>query len=431
MFAAICATAFCQGNTNQYEPAKENLEARQVFSDSKFGIFLHWGLYSMFAQGEWYLNNANIDAKEYAKSASAFYPIKFNAKEWVAAFKDAGAKYVCITSRHHDGFSLWDTKHSEYDIIDATPFGRDIIKELSEECHKQGIRLHLYYSHLDWTREDYPLGKTGHGTGRDKSKANWASYYQFMNNQLTELLTNYGEIGAIWFDGVWDHENDAVPFDWKLEEQYRLIHSIQPACLIGNNHHVNPVPGEDFQIFECDLPGENKAGFSARQSVTSLPLETCHTINGNGVWGYQVADRNYKTADNIILNLLNTAGRGANLLFNIGPQPNGELPEVALKRLKEVGEWTRTYGETIYATKAGDVEPQTWGVTTRKGNRLFVHIIDKDIKELFLPLGCKVKKAFEYVSKTPVKVKKTKGGVNLILDRQKEEVDFVIELVTQ
>ena len=184
-----------------YAPSPENLKARQEFADSKLGIFIHWGIYSMFAQGEWYMTNANIDNKEYAKAASAFYPIGFDAKEWVSAIKAAGAKYICFTSRHHDGFSMWDTEQSDYNIVDATPFGRDVIKELADECHRQGIKLHFYYSHIDWTRDDYPAGRTGRGTGKDPSKEDWPSYYAFMNRQLTELLTNYGEIGAIWFDG--------------------------------------------------------------------------------------------------------------------------------------------------------------------------------------------------------------------------------------
>ena len=252
-----------QAEGTDYTPTPENLQARKEFQDGKFGIFLHWGIYSMFGQGEWYMNTANIDCHEYAKAASGFYPSRFNAQEWVAAIKASGAKYICITSRHHDGFSMFNTKYSDYDIVDATPFKRDVIKELAEECRKQGIRLHLYYSHLDWTREDYyPLGNTGHGTGRT-SHGEWATYYQFMNHQLTELLTNYGPIGAIWFDGMWDQPDG---FDWKLEEQYELIHKLQPACLIGNNHHKTPYPGEDFQMFERDLPGENKAGLSG-QSV--------------------------------------------------------------------------------------------------------------------------------------------------------------------
>lgn len=157
--ASLFATpAFAQEG---YQPAPENVQARQNFADHKFGIFLHWGIYSMFAQGEWYLQNANIDNKEYAKAAKGFYPAQFDAKQWVSAFKQAGAKYICFTTRHHDGFSMFDTKYSDYDIVDASPFKRDIVRELADECKRQGIKFHLYYSHIDWTRDDYPTGRTG------------------------------------------------------------------------------------------------------------------------------------------------------------------------------------------------------------------------------------------------------------------------------
>lgn len=414
-----------QEPTATYVPAPENLEARQEFADSKLGIFIHWGIYSMFAQGEWYMTNANIDNKEYAKAASAFYPINFDAKAWVSAIKAAGAKYICFTSRHHDGFSMWNTDQSDYNIVDATPFGRDVIKELADECHRQGIKLHLYYSHIDWTRDDYPAGRTGRHTGKDMQKADWPSYYSFMNCQLTELLTRYGEIGAIWFDGWWDHDQDSIPFDWQLEEQYALIHRLQPACLVGNNHHQTPIEGEDIQIFERDLPGENKAGLSG-QDVSKLPLETCQTMNG--MWGYKIIDQNYKSADTLIRYLVSTSGKGANLLLNIGPQPNGELPAAALERLKAIGEWTNRYGETIYGTTAGDIPAQEWGVTTRKGDRLFLHIFNLDAKELHLPLQGKVKKAFVYDTQKPLKMKRTKEGITLLFDEVPTGTDYIVEL---
>lgn len=414
---------------NRYTPTPENLQARREFADSKFGIFIHWGIYSMFAQGEWYLQNAEIDKAEYAKAADAFYPHRFDAKAWVAAIKDAGAKYICFTSRHHDSFSMWDTAESDYNIVDATPFGRDVIKELADECHKQGIKLHLYYSHLDWARDEYPMGRTGKKIiGRDTTKVDWPKYYDFMNRQLTELLTNYGEIGAIWFDGWWDHDEDSIPFDWQLQEQYAMIHRLQPQCLVGNNHHQVPFSGEDIQIFERDLPGENKAGLSG-QDVSRLPLETCQTMNG--MWGYKLIDQNYKSTETLIQYLVSAAGKGANLLMNVGPQPNGEIPAAALQRLKEMGEWTRANGETIYGTTAGDIPVQEWGVTTRKGERLFVHIMNLDSTELFLPLGCKVKKAFTYADKKPVKVKKTKDGVKLQFDEAPAGVDYIVELITK
>ncbi len=365
---------FISLSAQQYVPTVENLKARKEFSDMKFGIFIHWGIYSMFGQGEWYLHNAKLNPQEYAKAAAGFYPAQFDVSEWVAAIKDSGAKYITFTSRHHDGFSMWNTAYSDYNIVDATPYNKDVIAQLADECHKQGIMLNLYYSHIDWTREDYPQGRTARTQYRDPAKADWTSYYNFMNNQLTELLTNYGKIGAIWFDGFWDHDMDTVPFDWQLDYQYDLIHRLQPSCLIGNNHHVNVHQGEDIQIFERDVPGENKAGYSGDMDISNLPLETCQTMNG--MWGYKVADQNYKSLDDLIRLLVKTSGMGANLLLNIGPQPSGELPIVALERLKGMGEWLRVNGEAIYGTKAGDIKPQSWGVTTRKGDVLYVHILD-------------------------------------------------------
>lgn len=413
----------------EYVPTPENLKARQEFEENRFGIFIHWGIYSMFAQGEWYMQNFPIDKNEYAKVADAFYPHRFNAKEWVSAIKASGAKYICFTSRHHDSFSMWDTEQSDYNIVDATPFGRDVIKELADECHKQGIKLHLYYSHLDWARDEYPRGRTGRQViGIDSTKVDWPAYYEFMNKQLTELLTNYGEIGAIWFDGHWDHDNDSIPFDWQLEEQYALIHRLQPACLVGNNHHVTPHAGEDIQIFERDLPGENTAGLSG-QSISRLPLETCQTMNG--MWGYKLIDQNYKSLDTLIRYLVSTAGKGANLLMNVGPQPNGELPAAAVERLKGMGEWMQANGETVYGTTAGDIPAQEWGVTTRKGERLFVHIFNHQEKELLLPLNCKVKKAFTYSDKKAVKVKKRKEGTVLMLNEVPQGTDYIVELITK
>ena len=226
---------------DSYIPSQKNIEARKEFQDNKFGIFIHWGIYSMLAQGEWYMTNHNIDWREYEKLASGFYPSRFNAAEWVSAIKASGAKYICITSRHHDGFSMFHTQQSDFNIVDATPFKRDILKELADECHKQDIKLHLYYSHIDWRREDYPAGgNTGKGTGRPNGHGDWPSYYRFMNNQLTELLTNYGPIGAIWFDGVWDRPSN---FDWQLKEQYDLIHKLQPASLFSSSlYNAVPVP---------------------------------------------------------------------------------------------------------------------------------------------------------------------------------------------
>ena len=427
LFALPASDALAQ---QEYVPTPENLQSRQEFSDMRFGIFLHWGLYSMFAQGEWYMQNAGIPYAEYSKAASGFYPSRFNAHEWVSAIKASGAGYITITTRHHEGFSMWDTEQSDYNIVDATPFKRDIIRELADECQRQGIRLHFYYSHLDWAREDYPVGRTGTKCGKDPKRADWPSYYRFMNAQLTELLTNYGPVGAIWFDGWWDHDSDATPFDWQLDEQYALIHRLQPACLVGNNHHMTPNPGEDIQIFERDLPGENKAGFvDEAAEVSRLPLETCETMNG--MWGYKIIDQNYKTTRQLVHYLVNTAGKGANLLMNIGPQPNGCLPATAVQRLKEMGEWMQTYGTTIRATQAGDIPVQQWGATTRRGDRLFVHILDYNRRELYLPLSCRVLKASTFPEGKRVAVTKTSEGVVLTLPEVPQGIDYVVELQTK
>ena len=276
-----------------YRPSPQILEARKEFQDNKFGIFIHWGIYSMLADGEWVLNNKNINYEEYGKMAGGFYPASFDAREWVKAIKAAGAKYICFTTRHHDGFSMFDSQYSDFTITKATPFKRDIVKELADACHEEGINLHFYYSLIDWTRDDYvPLGNSGRGTGRPL-QGQWKDYYAFMNNQLHELLTNYGEVNAIWFDGKWD-QRDNPDFDWGFPGIYSRIHEAQPGCLIGNNHHEAPIAGEDIQIFERDLPGQNTAGFSEGQEVSlDLPLETCETMNG--MWGYKITDQNYKS----------------------------------------------------------------------------------------------------------------------------------------
>ena len=205
-----------------------------------------------------------------------------------------------------------------------------------------------------------------------------------------------------------------------------MIHRLQPSCLIGNNHHQLPFAGEDIQIFERDLPGENTAGLSG-QDVGRLPLETCETMNG--MWGYKIVDQNYKSPETLIHYLVKAAGRNANLLLNVGPQPNGELPEVAIGRLKEMGKWLKEYGETIYGTRGGDISPQDWGVTTRKGDKLYIHILHSQEKGLFLPLtGKKVKSAVLYKDKTPVRFKQDRTGVLLEFSEIPGGIDYVVEL---
>jgi len=429
-----------------YVPSEANKAARAEFEDARFGIFIHWGIYAMLGDGEWAMQVQNMPYSEYSCLAAAFSPSKFNAAEWVSAIKGSGAKYITITSRHHDGFSMFGTKASPYNIVDATPYKRDIIGELAQECQKQGVKLHFYYSHLDWGREDYyPLGSTGWGTGRkiaaEGKKEHPAtplkrSYLDFMNTQLTELLTNYGPIGAIWFDGVWDQNafsREEQPLIWNLPEQYALIHRLQPACLIGNNHHLLPFEGEDIQIFERDIPGQNEAGLSG-QEISRLPLETCQTMNDS--WGYSMKDKNYKSSNYLIQYLVRTAGKGANLLLNIGPRPDGTLPEEALERLKAIGEWLGTNGETIYGTDGGCIGAQEWGVTTQREKTLYVHLLPQQDKQLPSTLTLDIAKAqnklksarfFQKEEKIPFK--QNKQGIILSLPALDQNTpDVILEL---
>lgn len=413
----------CTNCYAQYVPSKENIHARQQFDSFRFGIFLHWGIYSEFAQGEWYLNTGKLNKDEYAKAASCFYPIKFNAKQWVKAIKAAGAKYITFTSRHHDGFSMFHTKENKYNIVEATPFKRDVLKELANECQQEGVQLHLYYSILDWIREDYPMGRTGRDTGRTP-KPNYDSYFNFMKNQIHELLTNYTGVKALWFDGYWDHDKDSVPFNWRMPELYKYIHQLKPECLIGNNHHITPIEGEDFQMFERDLPGENKAGFSG-QEISTLPLEMCQTMNG--MWGYKVADQNYKSTEELITLIVNAAAKGCNLLLNIGPQPNGELPEAALERLKGIGQWMDMYGTTIYDTQKG-IDNAPWGVTTQKGNTSYVHVLNKECKTVEYTVNKRPKQVRDFITNRVIKCKydKKKGLLHIPLEGISGDPDRVI-----
>ena len=224
LFTSFCAFVIATGAFAQagYRPAPENLLSRSQFADCRFGIFLHWGLYAMLAQGEWAMTNHNLNYREYEKLAGGFYPSKFDADAWAEAFRQAGARYVCFTTRHHDGFSMFRTAQTPYNIVDATPFARDAVKELADACHRRGLRVHFYYSLIDWWREDAPRGRTGLGTGRPAEKEDADAYFDFMKAQLTELLTQYGNVGAIWFDGIWDQDENPG-FDWRLGELYGLI----------------------------------------------------------------------------------------------------------------------------------------------------------------------------------------------------------------
>lgn len=418
-----------------YTPAASNVEARREFQDMKYGMFIHWGLSSTLGDGEWVMNNRNIKVEDYKRLLDVFNPVDFDAAKWVGAAKAAGMKYIVFITRHHDGFSNWDTKQSDWKITN-THYGKDVLKMLADECKKQGLKLGLYYSTLDWFRSDYPYetGRTGKGTGRTQ-KSDYASYLQFMKNQLTELLTNYGDIMSIWFDGHWDqtnpegHADRSSRIDWKYDEIYSLIHRLQPQCMIGNNHHLTPFAGEDFQMFERDLPGENKSGLSFQQASNDLPLETCETINGS--WGYNITDRHYKTTTQVVQLLAGAAGRNANLLLNVGPMASGVIQAEFVDTLAVAGKWLEKYGESVYGTRGGPLAPQSWGVTTQKGQVVYIHLFKQPAEGTILIPGSKlkVKQARVLGQDTVVKFKVTKEGVQIETDNmQLTGPDTVIAL---
>ena len=365
--ATICE-ASAQG---PYVPSEGNLKSREELTQHRLGIFLHWGIYSTYAQGDWYLSRGHLDPEVYSEAAGGFYPGSFDAAEWARAFKEAGAGYVTLTSRHHDGFSMYRTAQSPFNVVDATPFGRDVLGELTEAVKAEGLRMHYYYSLIDWIRPDYPKGHSG--IAKDPAKADYDSYFEFEKRQIRELMEQYHP-QALWFDGQWDHETDAVPFQWRMRELYDFIHGIDPDCLVANNHHRAVVEGEDFQIFENDLPGENKGGLSGQTVSTRLPLETCDTMNG--MWGYKVDDLNYKSVPTLVRLLVRAASKDANLLLNIGPQANGKLPELALERLRGIGAWMKVYAPTVDGCGSSPIPPQAWGVSTMRPGTIFLHILN-------------------------------------------------------
>ena len=426
----VCLTTvvFAQDIDNySYRPAPENLRSRKWFKNAKFGMFIHWGVYSVLGDGEWVMEHQEIKKDDYEKLTKFFNPTKFNAEKWVSLAKEAGMKYITITTKHHDGFCMFNSDLTNYDIVDSTPYGKDIIKELAEECHKQGIKLFFYYSQLDWHHNDYyPRGRTGKHTGRPE-EGDWNNYIDYMNGQLKELLTNYGDVAGIWFDGYWD-KKDA---NWRLKETYSLIHELQPDALIGSNHHEKPNPGEDIQMFEKGLPGQSPMQAEENAGLGNLPYETCETINKS--WGFDLQDNNFKSKEKLVEYLVESAGYNSNLLLNVGPMPDGEIQKEFRRRLKKIGNWIDQYGETIYGTRGGPAKPQNWGVTTQKEDKFYIHLLDPKGKSILLPkIDKEINSIQTFDQNKKVSYTQTKHGIVIkIPEKAKEKIDAVLEVETK
>ena len=388
---------------------EEQHDARmQWWREARFGMFIHWGLYAIPAgewggkteYGEWIRTSAQIPVDEYDKFLQQFNPIKYDAEAWVKMAKDAGMKYIVITSKHHDGFALFDSKVSEFDVM-ATPFKRDILKELADACRKYGIKMCWYHSIMDWHHPDYLPRREWEKT-RSTEGADLERYIAYMKAQLKELLTNYGDISVLWFDGEWESTwNDKRGLDL-----YNYVRSLQPNIIINNRVGASR---NDMQGFSKDGGFAGDFGTPEQQiPATGLPgvdWETCMTMNDH--WGYNKNNHNWKSTKQIIQMLADIASKGGNYLLNVGPTSEGVFPQESIDRLREIGEWMKVYGEAIYETKASPFKKLDWGRCTQKeikgGTRLYLHVFDWPTNGKLLVPGIYNKVSKTYLLNDPEK----------------------------
>jgi alpha-L-fucosidase len=395
------------GATGISETKAQRDERMRWWREARFGMFIHWGLYAVPAGeyngkrseriGEWIMEWANIPRAEYEKFALQFNPVKFDAKEWVRIAKDAGMKYIVITSKHHDGFALYGSKVSDYDIVDATPYRQDPIKALAAEAKKQGLKFCFYYSILDW---HYPAayvdaaGKdpsAGHRTTKLKPGGK-EEYLKYMKAQLHELITTY-DPSVLWFDGEWQ--------DWWTEddgkELYKYVRSLKPDIIINNRvgrgrqgmqgmSKTDQEYAGDFGTPEQRIPANGLPG---------VDWESCMTMNTT--WGFKFYDDKWKSSQQLIRNLIDIASKGGNYLLNVGPTAEGLIPSQSVERLAEMGNWMRTNGASIYRSSASPFKNQlSFGRATSKPGRIYLHVFDWPVDgKLTVPsFGKGIKKAY-------------------------------------
>ena len=418
IIAAFCifAIAGCQQQDTNLLGEKQPLtkdERMKWWRDARFGMFIHWGLYAVPAGewkgkridsiGEWIMERADIPVSEYEPLTKKFNPVKFNADEWVGIAKNAGVKYIVITSKHHDGFCLWDSKVTDYDIIDASPFKRDILKELSKACKKQGIKLCFYHSIMDWHHPDAQRPFYPNYNDAKQSNPNFARYVDnYLKPQVKELITNYGPLGVLWFDGEWIK-------DWTEpmgKDMFNYVLALQPNIIINNrvgkgrkgmvglNKEDQEYAG-DFGTPEQQIPPEGLPG---------VDWESCMTMNNT--WGYKSYDHNWKSTEDLLHNLADIASKGGNFLLNVGPTAEGLIPGASVERLAAMGKWMKVNSESIYGTTASPLGKVSWGRCTAKPGKLYLHVFDWPTNgELEVSgLRNKVKKAYLLADKKRAKL---------------------------
>ena len=367
-YVALAAVALLlSGRASRGQEQVTDAERMQWFQHDKFGMFIHWGPYSYLAgewkgqripvgtEAEWIMQRFNIPVTEYREMAHHLNPVHFSAEEWVALAKATGMKYLVITAKHHDGFAMYHSQVSKYNIVDWTPFHGDPIKELSEACRKAGIRFCVYYSHReDW---DDPDG-FGNNWDYDRSKKNFDRYLEEKSKpQLRELLSNYGPLGLVWFDRGMDTPEHARQF-------IQLVRMLQPRCLI--NGRVGSY-GEDLMGDYQDM-NDNGMPTGGLQEY----WETPQTLNAT--WGYSKFDQQWKTPGDVIHRMVEIVSKGGNYLLNVGPMADGTIPAPSLATLRQVGAWMQANGESIYGTSASPLPEQSWGRSTVRGNKVFLHV---------------------------------------------------------
>ncbi len=369
----------CTNVSDKAAPADDYME---WWRDARFGMFIHWGLYAVPAgewegstnHAEWIRTTAQIPLKTYDGFLARFNPVDFNAAEWVSMAKDAGMKYIVITSKHHDGFCLFDSEYTEFDVM-STPFKRDIMKELSDACASEGINMSWYHSIMDWHHPDY-LPRRNWETERSADGAQIERYIEYMKNQLAELTSNYGDIGVLWFDGEWEST-------WTHEmgiDLYDYVQSLQDGIIINNRVDKGRQGMQGMTSSEDNFRGD--FGTPEQEipatGLSGVDWETCMTMNNH--WGYNKFDDNWKSEKDLIQKLVDIASKGGNFLLNVGPKADGTFPQESIDRLKAIGDWMDIYSESIYGTSASPFISLDWGRCTvkerGKNSRLFLHVFE-------------------------------------------------------
>ncbi|MBU4270352.1 MAG: alpha-L-fucosidase [Planctomycetes bacterium] len=403
-------------------------EAVAKWRQLKFGLFIHWGPVSLkgteigWSRGRDDLSRGEkVPIEEYDNLYKQFNPVKFNADEWVEIAKDAGMKYLVLNTKHHDGFCLFDTKQTDYNIMHS-PFSRDVVKELAEACRKQGILFGAYYSICDWHHPHYPHGSPGGRTLHPN--ADMDRYVQFMKDQLKELLTNYGPVGILWFDGEWEKA-------WthqRGKDLYAYLHGLQPDLIIndrvGKNRQAMGMSGVskgDDIVGDFDTP-EQEIG----KMQTDRPWETCMTICQQ--WAWKPNDK-LKSLKECLHILVNTVGGDGNLLLNVGPMPDGRIEPRQAERLREMGQWLAKYGESIYGTRGGPFPRGNWGAATYKDNTIYLHVLAPNLAVVKLPPINKKIVGSSVLTGGSATVNQTEAGIEVSVPKSdRQEIDTIVVL---